>query len=141
MKARARHILVDSEEEALDMIARLELGGDFAALARAYSRGPSATRGGDLGYFDPSRMVPEFSQAASALEPGRFTRRPVKTPFGWHVIELIDKRFSGVPPYEEMRGALREQMTQEAMDQVLSTLRSTSQVEVFPDGEMVPVAE
>jgi len=110
-RLRARHILVESEAEAQAVIARLDSGEDFADLARQYSIGPSAERGGDLGYFDPTRMVPEFSQAAAAMEVGSFSREPVKTPFGWHVIQLVDRSHSGVAPFEELQDSLREHVS------------------------------
>jgi peptidyl-prolyl cis-trans isomerase C len=89
---RARHILLPSEEQAWEVIERLDAGSDFAALARNRSVGPSASRGGELGYFDPGRMVPEFSVAALALEVGNYSVQPVRTAFGWHVIQLLDHR-------------------------------------------------
>ena len=130
---RARHILVETEAEARDLVAVLEAGGDFEALARENSIGPSAERGGDLGYFDPKRMVPQFSEAALAMEIGTYTREPVETPFGWHIIQLIDRRFTGVPPFEEMEASLREQLTQEVMDEILGELRAENEIELFPE--------
>ena len=78
-------------------------------------------------------MVPEFSRAAAALEIGGFSRAPVQTPFGWHVIQLVDLSHSGVAPFSELQDTLREQLTQEAMDEILSELRKDADLEVFPD--------
>ena len=136
---RVRHILVKTREEAAEQIAALDAGGDFAVLAAAHSIGPSAARGGDLGYFDPSRMVPAFSQAAMALSPGSYTLAPVETPFGWHVIELIDLRLDGLPPFDEMKEALREQAIRETMQQVLSRLRAESEVEILTELSLTPI--
>ena len=131
----ARHILVPTREEAEVLIDALDDGADFALLARKYSKGPSGARGGDLGYFDPGRMVPEFSEAALALEVGSYTAEPVRSPFGWHVIELLDHSVEGVPPFNEMEGALREQLTQEALEKLLQELRQGAELEFFPDPE------
>jgi peptidyl-prolyl cis-trans isomerase C len=130
---RARHILLSSEEEARNVIERLDAGSDFAALARSRSTGPSAPRGGDLGYFDPSRMVPEFARAALELEVGAYSAEPVRTAFGWHVIQLLDHRMEGVPDYEEMRASITEQLRQEAAQNYLRELRGAAAVEYFPE--------
>ncbi len=130
---RARHILLSSEEEARKVIEQLDVGSDFAALARSRSIGPSGPRGGDLGYFDPSRMVPEFAEAALELEVGAYSAEPVRTAFGWHVIQLLDHRMEGVPTYEEMRPSITEQLRQEAAQRYLRQLRVAADVEYFPD--------
>ena len=88
----ARHILVKEEEEAKAIIAALAEGGDFVALAKEKSTGPTGPNGGDLGYFQKEQMVKPFADAAFALEPGAFTKEPVKTQFGWHVILAEDRR-------------------------------------------------
>jgi peptidyl-prolyl cis-trans isomerase C len=136
----ARHILVKTRAEAEEQIAALDAGGDFAELAAAHSIGPSAVRGGDLGYFDPSRMVPAFSQAAMALTPGSYTPAPVETPFGWHIIELLDLRLDGLPPFDEMEEALREQAIREAMQHVLRRLRAESEVEIVTELTLAPIS-
>lgn len=136
----ARHIQVRTRAEAEEQIAALDAGGDFAELAAAHSIGPSAVRGGDLGYFDPSRMVPAFSQAAMALTPGSYTPAPVETPFGWHVIELLDLRLDGLPPFDEMEEALREQAIREAMQHVLRRLRAESEVEIMTELTLTPIS-
>ena len=136
----ARHILVKTRAEAEEQIAALDAGGDFAELAAAHSIGPSAVRGGDLGYFDPSRMVPAFSQAAMALTPGSYTPAPVETPFGWHIIELLNLRLDGLPPFDEMEEALREQAIREAMQHVLRRLRAESEVEIMTELTLAPIS-
>jgi len=89
---KARHILVKEETEAVAIIAELDKGGDFAELAKTKSTGPSGIQGGDLGWFSSDQMVPPFSEAVDKLEKGSYTKTPVQTQFGWHVIILEDKR-------------------------------------------------
>ncbi|RMD62756.1 MAG: peptidylprolyl isomerase [Alphaproteobacteria bacterium] len=131
---RARHILVETEEKARALIAELDAGADFAELAKANSTGPSASEGGDLGYFTADRMVPEFAAAASALAPGEYSRVPVKTQFGWHIIKVEDRRQTQPPSFEEMKSQLREDMASEVVQAVFDDLRKTAQVEVLPAG-------
>ena len=89
---RARHILLQTQEQAIEIIRQLNQGGDFENLARMFSTGPSGKKGGDLGYFTRERMVKPFSEAAFATPVGSFTSKPIKTQFGWHIIKVEDKR-------------------------------------------------
>ena len=90
--ASARHILVDSEAQCLDLKTKIEQGEDFAELAKEYSEDPgSALRGGELGWSDPENYTPAFKEALAQLEPGEFSE-PVRSTFGWHLIQLIDRR-------------------------------------------------
>ncbi|MEO3427231.1 peptidylprolyl isomerase [Pelagibius sp. CAU 1746] len=130
---RARHILVDSEAAAEAAIARLDEGAVFISLAKELSTGASAARGGDLGYFHPSRMAPAFAKAALALEPGEFTREPVKTEFGWHVILLVDRRADNIPSFLDMQDKLRVEARKEAVDRLVVSLRREASVEMFPE--------
>lgn len=132
---RARHILLETEEEAQEIIAQLDGGADFAALAEEHSTGPSAAQGGDLGYFTADQMVPEFAQAASALEPGQYSTEPTKTQFGWHVIKLEDRRAAPQPSFQELEPQLREDMSREAVETVLEDLREDAQIEILPAGK------
>ncbi len=88
--ATARHILVDSEEQCLDLKKQIEEGADFAALAKAYSQCPSARSGGDLGQFGPGMMVPEFDKVCFSAPVGE-VQGPVKTAFGYHLVEVTDR--------------------------------------------------
>src|SRR5215510_10465928 len=88
----ARHILVATEAYAQKIIERLDKGEKFDALAKSDSMDSSKNNGGDLGWFTPGRMVPEFAGAVMALRPGEFTRKPVQTQYGWHVIQLLETR-------------------------------------------------
>jgi peptidyl-prolyl cis-trans isomerase C len=130
---RARHILVESEEAAAAAIARLDQGEVFISLAKELSTGASAARGGDLGYFHPSRMAPAFAEAALALEPGDYTREPVETEFGWHVILLVDRRADNIPSFLDMQDKLREEARKEAVDRLVVGLRREASVEMFPE--------
>jgi len=127
---RARHILVDSEEQAKAIIAELDAGKDFIELAKEKSTGPSGEQGGDLGYFTRGRMVPEFEEAAFALEPGTYTKEPVKTEFGWHVIEVEDKRDAAPPTYEQVADQIQRLMMQEKYLALLQAAHESADVEV-----------
>lgn len=127
----ARHILLAKKEEAEAVIDELSKGADFAALAKEKSTGPSGASGGDLGWFSAEQMVPEFSAAAQALEPGSFTEEPVKTQFGWHVIKLEDRRKSEPPSFESSKQKLSAEMTQEYIKSILDNLRSSAEIARF----------
>jgi peptidyl-prolyl cis-trans isomerase C len=127
---RARHILVESEAEASALAAQLIEGADFAELARAHSRDGSAERGGDLGWFMPSQMVPAFSSAAAALEPGTFTREPVRSQFGWHLILLEERREVEVPGLQDVRTELEDILQARALQAYMDELRARAQIEI-----------
>ena len=132
-RARARHILVASEQEAKDIAARLEKGEDFEALAKEYSLDGSKEFGGDLGYFTAEEMVPAFSQTAFALEVGEVSQ-PVQTEFGWHVIKLEDRRTGGAQPFEDVEDAIRLVLLRKSVQDRLLELRQTAEIEVHdPD--------
>lgn len=141
-EVKARHILLDTEEEAEAVIEELEDGADFAKLAQEKSTGPSAAQGGDLGWFQAGQMVPEFSAAAFALEPGTYTKEPVKSQFGWHVILLEEKRTADAPSFEQVHDQLTADMTRELIQARLEKLRGEAKVERFgPTGKPLPKAE
>ncbi len=129
----ARHILLDSEVRARDVIAALDAGADFAELARARSLGPTAEQGGDLDYFTRDNMIPGFAAAAFALEAGQYSPDPVQTEFGWHVIKIEDRRAEGAASFEEMRDELRESATRELLDELLQELRGRAEIELYPE--------
>ncbi len=132
-EVRARHILLDSEDEAKEIIAALEAGADFAELARERSLGPTAEQGGDLDYFTRENMTPAFAEPAFALEVGAYSRTPVKTDFGWHVIKVEDRRTEEVRGFFKVRADLREKITRELMDELLRDLRERAEIELFPE--------
>ena len=129
---KARHILVEKESEARDIIARLRKEpAAFAKLAKERSKDSrSGANGGDLGWFDLSRMVPEFGAAVSKLEKGKFTVEPVKTRFGYHVILLEDSKPIEAPPLEEVKPQLSQQVQQQNVMKQLDALKAKAKIEV-----------
>ena len=130
-EVHARHILVDSEDKAKAIIAQLNKGADFAALAKANSTDPAAQNGGDLGFFKKTDMVPEFAAAAFALKAGQWTQVPVKTQFGWHVIKVDEVRVAPPPPFDQARDEIRQQIIQAGVRQALDKARVGLTVQKF----------
>ena len=126
----ARHILVATDAEARDIIARLKKDPKaFARLATEKSKDEgSKTRGGDLGWFDLSRMVPEFGAAVSKLEKGKFTAQPVQTQFGWHVIEVDDIRDAKIPPFDDVKAQLQQKVQRQRIEGYMKELRTKNGV-------------
>jgi peptidyl-prolyl cis-trans isomerase C len=113
---RARHILVEKEDEAKALIAQIKAGGNFEELAKKNSKDPgSGANGGDLDFAAPGSYVPEFSQAMVKLKKGEMTQEPVKTQFGYHIIKLEDTREAQFPPLEEVKAQLRQRMEQQQL--------------------------
>jgi len=108
----ARHILVDNEAQAKDIIAKLKAGAKFEDLAKQ-SKDGSASNGGDLGWMTPNKLVKPFADAMVALKPGQLTDTPVKTEFGYHVIKLEESRPVQVPPLEQVKGRIEEMLQQQ----------------------------
>ncbi len=128
----ARHILVnnDQEELAKEIIAELDAGGDFAKIAAEKSQDPgSGASGGDLGWFKRGMMVKPFEDAAFALEPGQYTKTPVKSDFGWHVILLEEKRLESPPPFEAQAPRIEQELVRETFDREMSALRDAAKIE------------
>ena len=123
LEFKASHILVETQGKAVDLIAQLEGGADFAELAKENSTGPSGPSGGDLGWFPPDRMVAEFSEAVQALADGAYTQVPVQTQFGWHVILREDSRESTPPPFDSIRDVLKQNVEGQKLQEFLSNLR------------------
>ena len=132
-RVRAHHILVATEKEALDIIAKLKAGAKFEDLAKQYSLDGSKDYGGDLGYFSAPEMVPEFSKATFALKVGEISA-PIKTDFGWHVIRLDDRKMGTAPPFDQVKEALRNVKVRDLLQAKLQSLQSTAKVELLdPD--------
>jgi peptidyl-prolyl cis-trans isomerase C len=129
---KARHILVEKEAEAKDIIAKLNKNPQaFEALAKDKSRDPgSKANGGDLGWFDPRGMVPEFGAALAKLTKGKFTEEPVKSQFGFHVILLDDSRPKTIPPFDQVKPALQQQAQQQSLKKLLDDLKAKAKIEV-----------
>jgi len=134
----ARHILVETEEEAKEVIAALDGGADFAELAKEKSTGPSGPNGGDLGYFGQGQMVKPFEEAAFALEKGAYTKEPVKTQFGFHVIKLEDQRTQPAPTFEQMEGNLRQQIVRDKYTELMDELKAKHPVEILDESAKMP---
>jgi peptidyl-prolyl cis-trans isomerase C len=128
-EVHARHVLVQTETEAKAALAEVAGGADFAAVARQRSSGPGAQDGGDLGFFKRGDMVPEFGEAAFALQPGQVSPAPVRSPFGWHVIKVEARRSAPVPSFEESRQELRQKMMEEQVEAVVARIRGGANVE------------
>ncbi|MEN8259974.1 MAG: peptidylprolyl isomerase [Pseudomonadota bacterium] len=128
---KARHILSKTEDEAKKVIAKLEKGGAFAELAKKHSTGPSSANGGDLGWFTPQQMVTPFSETVIALKNGEYTKAPVKTKFGWHVILREDSRDQTPPPFESIKEQLKPLMQREKLQSHLAELRKQAKVEIL----------
>jgi peptidyl-prolyl cis-trans isomerase C len=138
---KARHILLETEDDARTVIAELDEGGDFEELAKSRSKGPSGPKGGDLGWFSAGRMVKPFSDAVAKMEKGRHSTDPVQTQFGWHVILLEDSREVPPPAMEQVEPKIRMALQQEALAAYMQQLRSASKIEVLqqPPGLKQPL--
>lgn len=131
-EVRASHILVESEDEAKAIKARIDAGEDFAALARENSIDPGAANGGDLGFFGRGMMVPPFEQAAFALANAGDVSEPVQSQFGWHIIKLAEKRKSSPPTFEQLAGQIQNQLMMESF---------TTNVDALMDGVEIDIAD
>lgn len=130
-EVRARHILVDSESKAKDLAKQAKDGADFAKLAAKNSIGPSAQRGGDLGYFTQGEMVKPFSDVAFKLKKGAVSATPVKTQFGWHIIKVEDVRTRKVPPFEKVEAQMEREVWEKLGKDFLRQYRDQAKVERF----------
>jgi len=126
---KARHILVDNEETARELIGKLDDGASFEQLAMENSSDSSAQEGGDLGWFAPNRMVKPFADAVQALEKGKYTADPVQSQFGWHVIKLEDTRPLSPPAFESVEPQLKQLVTQGKFQAYLDELMKSADVE------------
>lgn len=131
----AAHILVQTEDEAKTIKADLDAGGDFTKLAQENSKDPSGSNGGDLGWFGPGMMVPEFEAAVVALTPGAVSA-PVQSQFGWHIVKLIETREKPVPTLDEVREDLTAQVQQQAVIAELEALKGKAEITQI-DGDTI----
>jgi len=133
-KVKARHILVKDEKTAKKLINELKglkgkaLEKKFAELAKKYSIGPSKVQGGELGWFDPKQMVPEFANAVEKLKPGQITTKPVKTRFGYHVILVEDKNNKNYMPYEKVKMQIIEYLKRVKLQKELQKIKDSNKV-------------
>jgi len=132
---KARHILVEKEDVAKAIIKELVGGGDFEKLAKEKSTGPSGPKGGDLGWFKPSTMVPPFAKAVEAMKKGDVSKEPVKTNFGWHIIKLEEIRDAKLPTFESMKPQMKPMLAQKKMIKYIESLRKTADIKItLPEG-------
>ena len=124
---KARHILVATQGEATEVISSLNNGGNFEELAKEKSTGPTGPKGGDLDWFSPAQMVPEFSAAVAELEDGKFTSEPIQTQFGWHVILREDSRASVPPPFENSVEELRQKVGNDMFETHMKSLSASKE--------------
>src|SRR6201991_1625279 len=127
-EVHARHILVETEDEAKAIKAELDKGADFAELAKKKSKDPGASDGGDLGFFTKEQMVPEFSAVAFALEPGKISD-PVKSQFGWHIIKVEEKRNRKPPEFDQVKAQIETYVTRKAQADYVGKLREAAKIE------------
>jgi peptidyl-prolyl cis-trans isomerase C len=130
-EVHARHILVKTKEEAEAIVKQLDGGAKFEDIAKEKSSDPgSGAQGGDLGWFGPGQMVPEFETAAFALEPGSYTKEPVQSQFGWHIIKVEDKRAKQPPAFDQVKEQFRSLLLREKYFALVKQLRAAGKVEV-----------
>ncbi|QRM38787.1 peptidylprolyl isomerase [Rhizobium rhizogenes] len=129
-EVHARHILVKTEDEAKAIIKELDAGKDFATLAKEKSTDPNKADGGDLGYFAHGRMVKEFEDAAFALPVGTYTKTPVKSDFGWHVIKVEDKRVAPPPPFDQVKDQVRQLVMRDKYLELLNKAKQNTKVAI-----------
>ncbi|MBR2299396.1 MAG: peptidyl-prolyl cis-trans isomerase [Alphaproteobacteria bacterium] len=132
----AKHILLDNEKTAKEVIEKLAKGGDFDKLAKEYTKDKTV----DLGYFTEDLMVPEFTKAASSLKVGEYTKQPVKTQFGYHVIKLTDIRDSKPLPLADLEPQIKNILSQQVVAETFDSLHKESKIEKF-DLNGKPIAE
>ena len=137
---KARHILVDKEDLAKSIIAKLKKNPkQFDSLAKRYSKDPgSRGQGGELGWFDPHGMVPEFGAAVSKLEKGKFTLEPVKTQFGYHVILLEDTRTQEAPAFDQVKSQLAKKVQQDNLKKMIDDLMAKAKIEITASPAAAP---
>jgi peptidyl-prolyl cis-trans isomerase C len=133
---KARHILVETEDQAKDVLASLKKGAKFADLAKKFSKDPSAKQnGGDLGWFNPQQMVPEFAQAVASMKNGEISPSPVKTQFGWHIIQREDSRKGEPPPFDALKEQVRNMMIGQKVQQHVDALKNAAKIENRVSGD------
>jgi peptidyl-prolyl cis-trans isomerase C len=139
-EVHARHILVETEDEAKAIEAELKKGADFAELAKKKSKDPGAADGGDLGFFTKDQMVPEFSAVAFSLEPGKISD-PVKSQFGWHVIKVEEKRNRQAPDFAQVKPQIETYVTRKAQAEYVAKLRESAKVERMDQAANTPAPD
>lgn len=137
VELKARHILLETEDDAKQVIGELDKGADFAELAKQKSTGPSSTVGGDLGWFTPDQMVAPFSEAALQLKDGAYSKTPVQTQFGWHVIKREETRSTPAPSLEMVRDEIVKELRTRSLGDFVRGLRNRTDIQVINGGAEV----
>lgn len=140
-EVHARHILTASEADAKAALEEVKKGGDFTEISKKRSTGPTASTGGDLGFFTKDKMVPAFAEAAFALQAGQVTQTPVQTQFGWHIIKVEARRKAEPPKFDEVRGQIAQMMEGEVVEKLVADLRKNAKIEQYdwaPPGKQLP---
>jgi peptidyl-prolyl cis-trans isomerase C len=132
-EVHARHILVDSEAKAKDIIAQLDSGAKFEDLAKKYGdpKDASSQQGGDLGFFKKADMLPEFSDVAFKLKPNEYTKTPVHTRYGWHVIQVLETRVAQPPTYDQVHDEIKQELFRADAKAFIAQARAQVKVELF----------
>jgi peptidyl-prolyl cis-trans isomerase C len=132
-EVRAYHVLLKTEAEAKEVYAKAKTGEDFEVLAKKFSKDPSVEQNmGDLGFFNRSRMVPQFADAAFAMKKGEISQ-PVKTPFGFHVIKVVDKKDGKPVKFDDVKEQVRGDLQNESINELIASLKKANKVTVFED--------
>ncbi len=143
-EVHARHILVANEVDALAALEDVKKGQDFSEVSKKRSTGPTAATGGDLGFFTKDQMVPEFAEAAFALQPGQVTQKPVKSQFGWHVIKVEARRTAPPPAFADVSEEVREILVREIIEQTVNDLKKGAKIDIVeqpkPAGQLPTIA-
>ncbi|WP_455480913.1 peptidylprolyl isomerase [Bartonella sp. B12(2025)] len=139
-EVKARHILVKTKKEAEAVIKRLNKGENFEEIAKKSSTDGSAPVGGDLGYFSHGQMVKPFEDAAFGLKVGEYTKKPVESPFGWHIIKVEDRRVKQPPAFDDIKEMLRTQLIKERYQKLIVDLRSKVDVK-YPDPNVMKLMQ
>jgi len=143
-EVHARHILTATEADALAALEEVRKGADFAEVSKKRSTGPTAATGGDLGFFTKEQMVPEFADAAFALQAGQVSPKPVKSQFGWHVIKVEARRVAPQPALAEVADEIHELLSREIIETTLADLRKNAKIEQIeqpkPAGQLPTIA-
>ena len=136
---KASHILLDTQNEAVEVIKMLNNGDDFAEVAKNKSTGPSGPSGGDLGWFKRGQMVPPFENAAFSLGQNEISQKPIQTQFGWHVIKVFEKRIPEAPSYENMKNSLIQDLERKIVSKKIQDLRNNALIEKLSSSELEPL--
>jgi len=139
---KARHILLDSEQAAKGVLASLQKGAKFDEVAKKLSKDPSAKQnGGELGWFNPQQMVPEFSAALATLKNGETTPAPVKSQFGWHVIQREDSREQTPPPFDAVKEQIKNALVGQKLQKHVEDLKASAKIERLAPPAPKPTAK